>query len=163
MRFKSLEYKASYAKQNNREDPEVHGRIEVLKEPLLFTYGTPVTLNYIYERIDLYICLYLKIKRRDIPQNGSCPHSYLQEYAYDLGDILKEDHDRAGRVAQCKNKDECAQTVVKDLYRINGRIEFVYCCYDEHDHNKERMYERCCYDLDYRKYAYLENDFFNKI
>lgn len=131
MHFQSLKNHSSQSKQHHCHDPEIHRGEEILEEPLLLINRTSVTVDNIYQRIQLQDHDPLRRQCIQIPQNGGCPHADLQSNADDLGQIPEKYHYRAGRITQRQHKYKQAEAVIHDLYRIYGRIITVDSCHDQ--------------------------------
>ena len=77
MYFQASEYQRTDTKEYGCHNPEIHRRIEIFPEPLMFKHSTSVPIHNIEKRIDLQYPLYNFRHRFNLPQNRGCPHANL--------------------------------------------------------------------------------------
>ena len=104
--------------QHDGDDPEVHGGIKILPEPLLSVNGAAVALHDVHQRIDLQKHLHILAHLPDIPQDRRRPHADLQADPDDLLQIPEIDHNGTGGIADRQHQGKGTEAVIEDLQGV---------------------------------------------
>ena len=163
MYLQSFENNGSQPEQYYRYNPEIHGGKEILEKPFLLINSTSITVYNIHQRIQLQNRDPIAWQGIQIPQNRSGPHADLQSDTDDLRQIPEKYYYCTSRIAECQYKNEQAEAIVYDLYRIYGRIIPVNCCHNQQQTHKKYMNKGGCNNLDDRQDTDLKYYFFHQI
>ena len=163
MYFQASEYQRTNTKEYGCHNPEIHRRIKIFPEPLMFKHSTSVSIYNIEKRIDFQYLLYNFRHGFNLPQDRGCPHTNLQCNIDKLCQIPEEYDNRTGRITDCQYEHKQTEAVIYNLNQIDARAVSHRKIHDQHETYKEAVRKCCANDLNDRNDTDLKYYLFHQI